>query len=99
MSLFFDADWFDAKLDERGLDRAALAIAAGVERSELHLVFTNERAATAKLVASLLEGKDVALVSDAGTPALSDPGALLVSEAHRANIRVSPIPGPSAEPV
>lgn len=56
----------------------------------------NERAATAKLVASLLEGKDVALVSDAGTPALSDPGALLVSEAHRANIRVSPIPGPSA---
>lgn len=56
----------------------------------------NERSATAKLVASLLEGKDVALVSDAGTPALSDPGALLVSEAHRANIRVSPIPGPSA---
>jgi 16S rRNA (cytidine1402-2'-O)-methyltransferase len=56
----------------------------------------NERAAAAKLVASLLEGRDVALVSDAGTPALSDPGALLVTEAHRANIRVSPIPGPSA---
>ena len=44
MSLFFDADWFDAKLAERGLDRAALAIAAGLERTELHRIFTNERA-------------------------------------------------------
>ncbi|MGH8724766.1 MAG: 16S rRNA (cytidine(1402)-2'-O)-methyltransferase, partial [Burkholderiales bacterium] len=35
-------------------------------------------------------------VSDAGTPALSDPGAWLVAEAHRAGIRVSPVPGPSA---
>ncbi|MBX9746438.1 MAG: hypothetical protein K2X34_06025 [Hyphomonadaceae bacterium] len=48
MSLFFDADWFDAKLAERGLDRAALAIAAGIERTDLHAVFTNERAATAE---------------------------------------------------
>ena len=47
MSLFFDADWFDAKLAERGLDRAALAIAAGLERTDLHGVFTNERVATA----------------------------------------------------
>lgn len=47
MSLFFDAEWFDARLAERGLDRAALALAAGLERSDLHLVFTNERAATA----------------------------------------------------
>ena len=46
MSLFFDADWFDAKLDERGLDRAALAIAAGIERTDLHAVFINERAPT-----------------------------------------------------
>ena len=46
MSLFFDADWFDAKLAERGLDRAALAIAAGIERADLHGVFTNERAPT-----------------------------------------------------
>lgn len=46
MSLFFDADWFDAKLTERGLDRAALAIALGLERSELHRIFTNERAPT-----------------------------------------------------
>jgi hypothetical protein len=48
MSLFFDADWFDARLAERGLDRAALAVAAGLERIDLHGVFTNERAPTAE---------------------------------------------------
>lgn len=47
MSLFFDANWFDAKLAEKGLDRTALADAALIERGELHRVFTNERAATA----------------------------------------------------
>lgn len=56
----------------------------------------NERAAAPKLISLLLEGKDIALVSDAGTPALSDPGALLVAQAHRAGARVSPLPGPSA---
>ena len=56
----------------------------------------NERAAAAKLIEALHAGRNVALVSDAGTPGLSDPGALLVAEAHRAGIRVSPVPGPSA---
>jgi 16S rRNA (cytidine1402-2'-O)-methyltransferase len=56
----------------------------------------NERAAAPKLIALLREGKDIALVSDAGTPALSDPGATLVAEAHRAGIPVSPVPGASA---
>jgi 16S rRNA (cytidine1402-2'-O)-methyltransferase len=56
----------------------------------------NERAESDKLIKALREGKTVALVSDAGTPALSDPGAWLVGEAHRAGIRVSPIPGASA---
>jgi 16S rRNA (cytidine1402-2'-O)-methyltransferase len=56
----------------------------------------NERRAAAALVEALRGGKNVALVSDAGTPALSDPGAWLVAEAHRAGIRVSPLPGPSA---
>jgi 16S rRNA (cytidine1402-2'-O)-methyltransferase len=56
----------------------------------------NERLASGKVLKLLMEGKSVALVSDAGTPALSDPGALLVSEAHRAGIPVSPVPGPSA---
>ena len=56
----------------------------------------NERRAAASLVGALREGKNIALVSDAGTPALSDPGAWLVREAHRAGIRVSPLPGASA---
>jgi len=56
----------------------------------------NERAASGKLLNLLKEGKKLALVSDAGTPALSDPGALLVEAAHRAGIKVSPVPGPSA---
>jgi 16S rRNA (cytidine1402-2'-O)-methyltransferase len=56
----------------------------------------NERAAAAKLLDMLHAGKDVALVSDAGTPALADPGAWLVAQAHRAGIPVRPIPGPNA---
>lgn len=46
MSLFFDADWFDSKLAARKIDRAALAIAAGLDRAELHRIFTHERAPT-----------------------------------------------------
>lgn len=56
----------------------------------------NERAAAAGVIAALRSGKAVALVSDAGTPGIADPGALLVAEAHRAGIPVRPIPGPSA---
>src|SRR6478672_3032301 len=56
----------------------------------------NERAESDKVIRHLCEGKDVALVSDAGTPALSDPGAWLVGEAHKAGVRVIPVPGPSA---
>jgi len=56
----------------------------------------NERAASAALLELLGEGKDVAIVTDAGTPGLSDPGALLVAAAHAAGVHVVPIPGPSA---
>ena len=56
----------------------------------------NERAAAAGLIEALRRGSDVALISDAGTPALSDPGAHFVAQAHQAGIRVSPVPGPSA---
>lgn len=56
----------------------------------------NERAAAKGLLQALRQGKSVALISDAGTPALSDPGAWLVAQAHAAGIPVSPLPGPSA---
>jgi 16S rRNA (cytidine1402-2'-O)-methyltransferase len=68
----------------------------GIEARTLALHEHNERAAAARLIEALAQGRDVALVSDAGTPGLSDPGALLVEQAHRAGIRVSPLPGPSA---
>ena len=68
----------------------------GIEARTVALHEHNEREASAKLITALREGKNIALVSDAGTPALADPGAYLVAEAHRAGIPVSPLPGPSA---
>jgi len=56
----------------------------------------NEDRKSASLVARLLQGDDIALVSDAGTPTVSDPGARLIREAIDAGLRVEPIPGPSA---
>jgi 16S rRNA (cytidine1402-2'-O)-methyltransferase len=56
----------------------------------------NEESAAERVIASLKEGKTVAYASDAGTPALSDPGALLVRLAAEAGHAVIPIPGPSA---
>jgi hypothetical protein len=68
----------------------------GIDEPTVALHQHNERAASDKLLQLLMEGKNLALVSDAGTPALSDPGALLVEGAHRAGIQVSPVPAPSA---
>src|SRR5437870_5335135 len=48
------------------------------------------------LVARLLGGDDIALVSDAGTPGISDPGSDLITAAIEAGVAVVPIPGPSA---
>jgi 16S rRNA (cytidine1402-2'-O)-methyltransferase len=56
----------------------------------------NEREAAQKLVALLSKGKSVALVSDAGTPGISDPGEIIVSQVRAAGFRVVPIPGASA---
>lgn len=68
----------------------------GIAARTVALHAHNERTAATRLLAALREGKSVALVSDAGTPAVSDPGALLVASAHQAGIRVVPLPGPSA---
>ena len=56
----------------------------------------NEEQMAPRLVEKLLAGESIALVSDAGTPLLSDPGYRLVRLAAAAGIKVSPIPGPSA---
>jgi len=56
----------------------------------------NERAGAEKIITLLQQGQSVALVTDAGTPAVSDPGALLVEEVRAAGFRVIPIPGASA---
>ncbi len=56
----------------------------------------NERQVTEKFIAMLRDGQSVALVSDAGTPLISDPGYHLLRQAHAAGITVSPVPGASA---
>jgi 16S rRNA (cytidine1402-2'-O)-methyltransferase len=56
----------------------------------------NERGAAEKIIARLQAGQSVAFVSDAGTPAVSDPGALLVQAVRAAGLRVIPIPGANA---
>ncbi|MDR1875567.1 MAG: 16S rRNA (cytidine(1402)-2'-O)-methyltransferase [Synergistaceae bacterium] len=56
----------------------------------------NEKERTARLVAALGEGKRVAVISDAGTPGISDPGFLLLQAARSAGFEVDVLPGPSA---
>jgi 16S rRNA (cytidine1402-2'-O)-methyltransferase len=56
----------------------------------------NERARIPSIIGRLQADESVAIVSDAGTPLISDPGSLLVAAAHTAGIRVEPVPGPSA---
>ena len=56
----------------------------------------NKMAKGPAILKTLREGKSVALVTDAGTPGISDPGFLLVREAREAGIPVVPVPGPSA---
>jgi 16S rRNA (cytidine1402-2'-O)-methyltransferase len=89
--------------------RAAAVIAAEDTRRTAHLLARhaiatpttslhehNETAKSASLVERLQRGEDIALVSDAGTPTVSDPGSRLIRAAIDAGIRVEPIPGPSA---
>ncbi|WP_295965425.1 16S rRNA (cytidine(1402)-2'-O)-methyltransferase [uncultured Xanthomonas sp.] len=68
----------------------------GIERPLLALHEHNEDALSQRIVARLLEGQSLALVSDAGTPLVSDPGYRLVRAARAAGVRVSPVPGACA---
>jgi 16S rRNA (cytidine1402-2'-O)-methyltransferase len=56
----------------------------------------NEQQRTAQLIAQLKDGSDIAVVSDAGTPSISDPGFRLVRAAIENDVPVVPVPGPSA---
>ncbi|RFF28919.1 16S rRNA (cytidine(1402)-2'-O)-methyltransferase [Wenzhouxiangella sediminis] len=72
-------------------------LADRAERAELiSLHEHNEARVVERLVEKLLEGADIALVSDAGTPLISDPGYRLVAAAHDAGIPVRTVPGPCA---
>jgi len=56
----------------------------------------NKKERTPEIISLLKQGKSVALVSDAGTPGISDPGYYLIREAIKENLTIIPIPGPSA---
>jgi 16S rRNA (cytidine1402-2'-O)-methyltransferase len=68
----------------------------GIRRPLLSCRSQNEESAGEKVLAALEQGKTAAYASDAGTPGLSDPGAILARLASRAGHQVIPIPGPSA---
>jgi 16S rRNA (cytidine1402-2'-O)-methyltransferase len=80
--------------DTRHSGRLLAAFGINARLSSLHE--HNEERATPGLVARLEAGESIALISDAGTPLLSDPGFRLVRAAAAAGVAISPVPGPSA---
>ena len=68
----------------------------GLSKSMLALHDHNERDRVARILEALKAGQDIALISDAGTPLISDPGYVVVREVREAGFRVSPVPGPCA---
>ena len=68
----------------------------GIRKLLVPLHAHNEREASERVLKHLRAGDDVALVTDAGTPVVSDPGAWLVARAHEEGVRVVPLPGPSS---
>ena len=89
----------------RGVDRiaaedtrhsAALMRHFGIDTPMQALHEHNERQVSSRIIEQIQQGQSIALISDAGTPLVSDPGYVLVREAQAAGIKVVPIPGPSA---
>lgn len=68
----------------------------GIKKPLVSLHAHNEETKSATIIENLLAGKSYALISDAGTPLVSDPGFLLVKQARAEDIQVVPIPGPCA---
>lgn len=88
MALFFDAPWFDAKLEERGLSRAVMAAVAGLTDAELALVFKDQRELSAGQVSAFAEllgvpAAEVASRAGVSTPA---PGAPSPMDARIADL-------------
>jgi transcriptional regulator with XRE-family HTH domain len=73
MALFFDAAWFDERLGERGLSRAAMAAVAGLSADELALVFKDQRELSAGQVAAFAELLGVAAGEVAHRAGVSTP--------------------------
>jgi len=67
-----------------------------IEKQLIHLSDENQLQIVPKILERLLSGKNLALISDAGTPVVSDPGFFLVKQAIKNDIKVIPIPGPSS---
>lgn len=79
MALFFDAEWFDARLGERGVSRAVLAAAVGMSEADLALVFKDQREISAQQVAQMAEllgepAGEVASRAGVSTPAPGQAG-------------------------
>ena len=68
----------------------------GIKKKLISIHQHNEKDKTEFLINELTNGKSIAYLSDAGTPAISDPGAYLVNQAIKLGIKVSPIPGSSS---
>ena len=68
----------------------------GIKNKLISLHEHNEKTRIEKLVEKLIAGTNIALISDAGTPLISDPGYALVKAVHEAGFKVSPIPWPSS---
>jgi uncharacterized protein YceH (UPF0502 family) len=90
MALFFDAEWFDARLAERGLSRTVLAAGAGMSEADLALVFKDQRELSAQEVALFAEllgasAKEVADRAGISTPVpgRADPEARLAALERR----------------
>lgn len=67
-----------------------------IQKPTISLHEHNEGARVNKLIEQLMQGKSIALISDAGTPLISDPGYLLIKAAEAHHIKISPIPGACA---
>jgi 16S rRNA (cytidine1402-2'-O)-methyltransferase len=87
----------DALIAEDTRRTGRLLQLAGLPKKPIFSYFApQERTKVGPILKRLREGKTLALVTDGGTPGISDPGAILVGLAHEAGIRIEPIPGPSA---